>query len=397
MAAGWIGQTISITAMNMRNIPLRPWSSGVAVLGVAAVVGVFAGVLSMAAGFQRTMVAAGTDDTAIVFRAGATTELNSGLTFDQTQIIKQAPGVLSENDEAVASSELYVVVDIEKKSTQTTANVPLRGVEPGAFKVRDNIRIVEGRNFTAGRNELIAGRSAQQMFAGLEVGSTIRFGQTEWQVVGAFEADGSVTESELWCDVRVLQPAYRRGNSYQSVRLKLESPDELEAVETALAADPRVDVDIFNEREYYASQSQNLTRFIRIVGYPVTIIMAIGAIFVALNTMYSSVAARSREIATLRALGFGPVSVAMSTLVESAVLSVVGGVIGVVVVYLLFNGFTVSTLNGASFSQVVFSFAVTGRLVVQGIIAAVIIGLIGGFFPAVRAARQPIVSALRGL
>lgn len=397
MAMAWIQQIISVTTMNLRNIPQRPWSSGVAVLGVAAVVGVFAGVLSMAAGFQRTMIAAGSDDTIVVLRAGATTELNSGLSYEQTQIIKQMPNIRKDGNEVMGSAELYVVVDIKKKTTDTPANVPLRGVQAGAFKVRPNVRIVEGSNFRTGQNELIVGRAAQGMFAGLDVGSTIRFGQVEWRIVGAFEADGSVSESELWCDVRVLQPAYRRGNSYQSVRVRLNSSDDFEAFQSTLASDQRLDVDVFRERDYYAAQSQSLTKFIHVVGYPLTLIMAMGAIFVALNTMYSSVASRSREIGTLKALGFGPLPVSISIVIESACLSLLGGVIGLIVVYLIFNGLTVSTLNGASFSQVVFSFALTGKLWLQGVIAAMGIGLVGGIFPAIRGARMPIASSLREL
>jgi putative ABC transport system permease protein len=225
----------------------------------------------------------------------------------------------------------------------------------------------------------------------------VRFSQTDWQVVGAFEDGGSVSESELWCDVRVLQPAWRRGNTFQSVRVRLEDPARIDEVEAALARDPRVEVDVYAERDYYAEQSAPLSRFIRIVGYPVSILMAIGAVFAALNTMYSAVAARTREIATLRAIGFRPGVVALATLIESTVLALIGGVIGAAVAYVVFNGFTVSTLNGASFSQVVFDFAVTPDLLRQGLVAALLIGLLGGLLPAVRAARMPVVTALREL
>ncbi|MGB5623102.1 MAG: ABC transporter permease [Gammaproteobacteria bacterium] len=383
--------------MNLRNLPARPGPSAVAVLGVAAVVGVFAAVLSMAKGFERTMVAAGAEDVAIIFRAGATTELNSGLSFEQTQIIAGAPGIAGVDGSPVTSAELFVVVDLPKKSTNTSANVPLRGVQPGGYAVRPNLRIVEGRPFEPGRNEIVVGRAAQRQFVGLEVGRTVRFGQTDWQVVGAFEDGGGVSESELWCDVRVLQPAWRRGNTFQSVRVRLESPAAIDEFEAELAKDPRVEVDVFAERAYYSEQSEGLSRFIRLVGYPVSILMAIGAVFAALNTMYSSVAARTREIATLRAIGFRPSAVALATLIESMVLALIGGVVGGAFVYVIFNGFTVSTLNGASFSQVVFDFAVTRGLLEQGMVAALSIGLVGGLFPALRAARLPVVTALREL
>ena len=209
----WLKQVLAITALNLRNLPARPGPSAVAILGVAAVVGVFAAVLSMAKGFERTMIAAGSEDVAIVFRAGSTTELNSGLNYEQTQIIAGAPGVADIDGASAVSAELYVVVDLPLKATNTSANVPLRGVQPGGYLVRPQLEIVEGRSFEPGRNEIVVGRAAQRQFAGLDVGSTVRFGQTEWRVVGAFEDGGSVSESELWCDVRVLQPAWRRGNS----------------------------------------------------------------------------------------------------------------------------------------------------------------------------------------
>ena len=394
---GSIRQIIAVTWLNIRNVPQRLGASMVAVIGVAAVVLVFAAVLSMAKGFERTMIAAGADDTAIIMRSGSTSELNSGLSHEQTLIVANSPGVQKDGDTPLASAELYVVVDIKKKSTNEDANVPLRGVQPAAFQVRNNVELVEGRMFEPGRNEFVVGRAAQQEFVGLEVGSTIRFGQTDWSVVGAFSAGGSVSESELWTDVRVLQDAYRRGNSYQSIRVRLEDKDELTALEKLLTDDPRIDPDVLSEKAYYSAQAEPLSRFIRAVGYPLTILMSIGAVFGALNSMYSSVSARGKEIATLRALGFGPVPVMVSTIVESTLLAAAGGVIGGAAAFLIFNGFRVSTLNGASFSQVVFDFAVTGDLLLQGIVAALIIGVIGGFFPAIRAARLPVAQALREL
>ncbi len=388
-------QILTVCAMNFRNLPQRLGSSSVAIFGVACVVGVFIGVLSMASGFQRTMTMAGTDDIAIVMRSGATSEMSSGLGFEETQLVAQQPGVLQRDGEPVTSAELFVIVDIPKKATGTSANVPLRGVQQGAFEVRDNIEFIEGRNFEPGRNELIVGRGAHRQFAGLDIGSTVRLGQTEWRVVGIFANGGGAEESELWADARTVQSAYRRGNSFQSVRVKLESEAALDELQAAIDADPRLDVDAQRESEYMAAQAESLSTFIKAIGYPLAVLMSLGAIFGAINTMYASVSARAREIATLRAIGFGGFPVAVSTLVESLMLSVIGGLIGAAVVFLIFNGYTVSTINSASFSQVVFDFAVTGDLLVQGIIAAVIIGLIGGFFPAVRAARLPVATALR--
>ncbi len=392
-----INQILAVTWLNLRNLPQRVASSVVAVIGVAAVVLVFAAVLSMAKGFERTMVAAGSEDTAIIMRSGSTSELNSGLSNEQVLIVGEAPGVLRDGDRAVMSAELYVIVDLKKRTSKTDANVPFRGVQAGAFDVRRDVRLVEGRMFEEGRNEIIVGRSAQQEFLGLETGSAIRFGQSEWRVVGVFEAGGSVSESELWTDVRVLQGAYRRGNSFQSVRVKLQDADSLAQLQTVLEADPRIDADVMTEREYYSAQAEPLSQFIRTIGYPLTVLMGIGAVFGALNSMYSSVSVRGKEIATLRALGFGPFPVLVSTIVESTLLALVGGLIGGVIAYLVFNGFQVSTLNGASFSQVVFDFAVTPDLLLDGLEAALIIGVVGGFFPAVRAARLPVAQALREL
>ncbi|MGI9237861.1 MAG: ABC transporter permease [Woeseiaceae bacterium] len=393
----FLNQVVAITVLNLRNLPRRLGSSVVAVIGVAAVVLVFAAVLSMAKGFERTMVSAGSDDTAIIMRSGSTSELNSGLSNEQAVIIGDAPGVLKDGDQSIMSAELYVIVDIKKRTTDAEANVPFRGVQAGAFDVRKDIEITEGRMFESGKNEILAGRAAQNEFAGLETGSTVRFGQTQWEVVGAFEAGGSVSESELWTDVRVLQSAYRRGSGYQSVRVKLEGSDSMATLDSALEANPRINADVMSEREYYSGQAAPMTQFIKIIGYPLTVLMSIGAVFGALNSMYSSVSVRGKEIATLRALGFGPFPVLISTLVESTLLALAGGLLGGAVAYLVFNGFQVSTLNSVSFSQVVFNFAVTGDLLLDGLYAALVIGVIGGLFPAIRAARLPVAQALREL
>jgi putative ABC transport system permease protein len=395
MLSNWLSQIITISWMNIRNVPQRWGTSSVAVFGVACVVGVFIGVLSMATGFQRTMSSAGSPNTVVIMRAGATSEMSSGINYEQTQLIAGLPGIAKDGDQLLSSAELFVVVDISKKTTNTSANVSLRGVMPAAFKVREKFKIVEGRNFEPGKNELIVGRAAQSQFNNLSVGSVIRFGQTEWNVVGMFESGGGLAESELWCDAKILQAVYRRGNSYQTIRATLTSPNELKNFQAAIAADPKFNVEARLEKEYLAEQSEPMTKFIKVIGYPIAILMAIGAIFGAINTMYTSVSTRTREIATLRALGFGAFPVAFSTLFESLILAFIGAAIGSVVVYFLFNGYTVSTLNFASFSQVVFDFAVTPALLKQGVIFAAVIGFIGGLFPAIRAARLPVATALR--
>ena len=392
-----IRQIFAVTLLNLRNLPQRLGSSTVAVVGVGAVVLVFAGVLSMASGLEKTMLSAGGDDTAVILRTGATSELNSNFSNEQVLLIANAPGVLKNGDDALISAELYVITDVRKRTSDTDANVPFRGVQEGAIDVRGNVNIIEGRMFEPGKNEILVGRAAMSEFSGLDVGGTIRFGQVEWAVVGAFEAGGGVAESEMWTDIRVLQSAYRRGNSFQSVRVRLESPDSIEALRQALDDDPRIEPEVMSEREYYSSQSQGLVQFIKIIGYPLTVLMAIGAIFGALNSMYSSVSVRGKEIATLRALGFGPTAILFSTVIESVFLALIGGVLGGLIAYLAFNGFQASTLNGASFSQVVFNFAVTPELLAQGLRAALIIGVVGGLFPAIRAARLPVAQALREL
>jgi len=275
--------------------------------------------------------------------------------------------------------------------------LPLRGVQPAAFAVRNDIQIISGRRFEPGKNEVIVGKAAAGQFAGLDVGSTRRWGENVWTVVGEFTAGGSVSESELWCDAGVLQPAYRRGDTFQSVYAKLESPAAFTRFKSSLTSDPRVNVTVERESDYFATQSQSLTAIIRGLGGLIAGLMAIGAVFGALNTMYTAVASRTREIATLRALGFRAGPVVLSVLAESLLLALAGGLVGAVVAYVVFNGYQTSTLNWQSFSQVSFAFAVTPRLLVQGIVWALVMGIIGGIFPALRAARLPVATALREL
>lgn len=392
-----ISQVATVTWLGLRTIGQRLGSSLATVFGVMGVVGVLIVVLSIGEGFRRTLVSAGSDDTALVLRAGSDSEMTSGLLRDHTRIIAEAPGVLHTAQGPVASAELYVVVDVPKRSTGTDANVPLRGVQPAAFQVRDEVRIVDGRAFRPGRNEVIVGRAAASEFAGLEVGGKKGWGGVEWTVVGIFESGGALSESEIWCDVGVLQPAYRRGSTFQAVYAKLESPAAFDGFKDNLTTDPRLDVKVIRESEYYEAQSRALHGIIRGLGFFIGLVMAIGATFGALNTMYSAVATRTREVATLRALGFGAGPVVISILAEALFLALVGGALGAAVAYLGFNGFQAATLNWSTFSQVAFQFAVTPPLVVLGTVFALIIGLIGGLFPAIRAARMPVATALREL
>jgi putative ABC transport system permease protein len=283
------------------------------------------------------------------------------------------------------------------RSTGTEANVPFRGVTSRAAEVREDFRIVAGRMFHPGRNEVIVGRGAFAQFGNVDLGRTVVWGSQAWQVVGVFEAGGSISESEVWADLTVLQGVYRRGNSVQIVRVSLESPDSIAKVSGWLEADPRLDATVRSERDFYADQSRILVTMVRYVGTTIAVLMGIGAVFAALNTMYSAVSSRTREIATLRALGFGAAPVVTSVLLESVALGLIGGVLGGAIVYLGLNGYQASTLNWASFSQVTFAFTVTPALLVTGLVYSLILGLAGGLLPALRAARLPVTTGLREL
>jgi putative ABC transport system permease protein len=397
MARG-LRQIIAVTALNLRTIPARFSSSAVAVIGIAGVVVVFVSVLSIAAGFAAAMTGSGSPNRALVMRSGADSEMTSGLEGAEVDIIKQAPGIRRAGQAALASAELYVIIDLPKKSTpDAAANVPMRGIEPAGMPLREEVSIVEGRMFQFGTNEVIVGRGAAGQFMHLNVGETIVSGQNRWQVVGVFEADGAVAETEVWCDARTLQGAYRRGNSYQSVLARLESADSFDMLRDWLTSNPQLNVMIRRENEYYAGQSQALTRLIRTIGFGIAGLMGIGAIFGAILTMYTAVASRAREIATLRALGFNAIPILVSILGESLVLGGIGGLIGGFGAYLAFNGYQTSTMNFQTFSQVAFAFRVTPLLLTMGLVYALVMGLIGGLFPAIRAVRLPIPLALREL
>ncbi|MBM3749701.1 MAG: ABC transporter permease [Acidimicrobiia bacterium] len=393
----WISQTLAVTLLNLRTIPQRLSSSGVAIVGIAGVVVVLVSVLSIAAGFTAAMEGSGSPSRALVMRTGADSEMTSGLAGPDTDIIKQAPGLRRDGQTPMASSELYVIIDLPKRSTGTAANVPMRGVESTAFAVRDEVAIVEGRMFEFGTTEVIVGRGASGQFAGLTVGSVVQSGQSSWQVVGVFEADGGVAETEIWVDARVLQGVYRRGNSFQSVLARLESSEDFDRFRDFLTTNPQLNVQVRRESEYYAQQSQSLSRLIQGVGFGIAALMGIGAVFGAILTMYTAVSTRAREIATLRALGFNGGSVVVSVLAESLALGALGGILGGAGAYFGFNGYQTSTINFQTFSQVAFAFRVTPELLIMGLFYALLLGLLGGLFPAIRAARLPIPTALREL
>lgn len=391
----WFSQIASVTWLGLCTIPRRKGSAIAAAFGIAGVVAVFVGVLSIAQGFRRAVTATGQEDIAIVLREGANNEMSSGLGREESRIIKDAPGVARDKGVAVASAELFVIIDVPKRSTGTDANVPFRGIEPAAPAVRGDVKIAEGRMFERGRNEVIAGVAAAREFAGLDVGKTIKLGKTEWNVVGLFSAGGGVGESEMWTDTTVLQEAYQRGDSYQSVYARLESPGKFQEFKDSLTSNPQLKVKVVRQAEFYSEQSTMTTDFITGIGSVIALMMALGALLGALNTMYNAVASRGREIATLRALGFGAAPVVCSVLIESLVLALAGGIIGGLGAYLAFDGYGAATMNFQTFSQIAFAFAVTPQLLVTAIIWAATIGLLGGLFPAIRAARLPIATALR--
>lgn len=391
----WMSQVASLAHFGLSTIPERKGSSAAAAFGIAGVVAVLVATLSIAQGFRRAMTASGDPSVAMVMRSGSDTEMMSLLGGWETRWVAEAPGVVRSPMGPMASPELFVIINRPKRDTGTDANVPLRGVRPVAFGVHDRIRIVSGRRFAPGRNEVIVGVGAAREFRGLGVGEVLRIGRQDWRIVGHFEAGGGMAESEIWTDSTILQGAYQRGNSFQSVSVRLASPGAFGGFERHLMSDPRINMRIARQTDYFAEQSETVYRLITGLGSLVASLMGIGAVFGALNTMYTAVASRTRELATMRALGFGSGAVIASVMLEALVLAVAGGGAGAIAAHVAFDGFRAATMNWQSFSQVAFAFEVTPGLLVQGMLYATLIGLVGGFFPAVRAARLPIAEALR--
>lgn len=389
-------QAWSATQVGIATIPQRLGSSSVVVVGIAGVVGVLVALLAMAAGFESTLKQSGTHDTAIVMRAGAQAELNSVLDRDSATIIAQQPQVQrNAAGQAIASSELVVVASLPRRSTGLDSNVEVRGVSARAWELRPNVRMIAGRKFVAGLRELVVGKRAREQFSGVDIGSTLKLNGQIWQVVGEFEA-GDATDSDLWGDVDVVGPTYRRGSSSTSVTLKLTDASAFESFKAALATDPRLKVDVKTTRAYFTEQSAGLTRLITGLGTAIGLIMGIGAVFGALNSMYAAVATRTREIATLRAIGFRAIPVVVSVMLETMLLALLGGMLGAGIAWLLFDHYTASTLSG-NFTQIVFAFRVSPQLLWQGMKWALAMGLLGGVFPALRAARMAVTDGLREL
>jgi putative ABC transport system permease protein len=382
---------------NIRSVRARWTSAIVAVAGIAGTVGVFVAMLSLANGFRATLVSSGSPDNALIVRGGATSEMTSGVGLDSVKIIQDAPGIARGPNGPLVTAEAVLMAPIPLRSTGTDANVEVRGVSPNVLEIRKQVKIVEGLMFSPGLAEVIVGKNANTTYSGLTLGNTINLGTMQWKVVGIFDAGGSSFDSEVWGDPHLLTAAYNRPDTFfQSVTVHLTSPDSLKTLQDSLTADPRLNVDVTREIDYYAKQSTRMTALIKTLGGFVAFVMAIGAVFGALNTMYSAVADRGREIATMRALGFGGPSVVFSFLLEALLISFVGGLLGCVAVLRL-NGMTTSTINFQTFSNLAFAFKITPGLLAEGIIFALVMGVLGGFFPAVRAAGLPVATALREL
>jgi len=384
---------------NFRSVRARWTSSVVAVLGIAGTVGVFVAMLSLARGFKATMVSSGSAGNLLVMRAGADAELNGAVSLEQVRIIEDAPGVARNASGPLVSPEVVVIAAFPLRSTGTDANVQVRGVSTRVLEVRNKVKMVpgQGRFFQPGVSELVVGRNVAGAYTGLSLGDKVRFGGGAWTVVGVFDAGGSAFDSEVWCDSRVLNQVYHRPEGiFQSVTVHLTSPDAMQAFKDSITANPQMTVDIAREIDYYDKQSRNLTTLIQVLGTIVAVVMGIGAIFGALNTMYSAVSERSREIATMRALGFGSGSVIVSFTIEAMLISLMGGLLGGLAVLPL-NGFTTGALNFQTFSHLAFAFRVTPPLLLVGLAFALFMGVLGGLPPAIRAARRPVAEALRAM
>jgi putative ABC transport system permease protein len=393
----WLNQVAQITLINLQNVPRRLGTSLVVVVGIAGVVGVLVSVLAMAEGFRHTLASTGRPTRVMMLRAGSDAELSSGVARDQAVVLGSLPAIARDAaGRPLVSAEIVVMVDLPRKGQRDPNNVPFRGVQPAAFGIRDELAIVEGRPFARGVREVIVGRKAAAQFAGLALGSRIAFRDSDWTVVGTFTTGSDVHESEIWADADVAMSAFRR-DGFQSVTATLAdaSAAGLAALKDSISRDRRLSISVLREPEYYARQASVLSRLIDVLGYSVSVFMAIGATFGALNCMYSAIASRQVEIATLRAIGFGGAPVVVSVMIEALLLALLGGVAGGALAYVYCDGASLSTLNFNTFSQVAFDFRVTSALLAKGLLWALVIGLAGGLLPAIRAARLPVTVALR--
>ena len=392
----FIRQVLSVTNMNLRSILERSGSSLVIIVGIAGSVAVMVSLLAMAEGLSSTISSTGEEDRVIILRDGSNSELSSGVAMTEIDTVSSSPGIKSMDGEPMIAGELFAIIDLKKKGAESTSNLPIRGVQPASFKIRPEVEIIEGRNFTTGTAEIIVGKGANNQYEGLELGDQIKVRDSFATVVAIFSSNGNVHESEIWADLAAAQGIFRRGASASSMILKLNSPDSFDEVGLFVESYPNLELKVQSESDFYENQSSGAD-LIKIFGQVVGYIMAIGAVFAALNTMYSAVSTRLVEIGTLRALGFKGTTVLLALMIEALLLAMIGGLSGAAIAYVLFNGYTVSTLAGGSFSQTAFAFAVTADVVQQGLTLALFVGLIGGLFPAWNAARRDITEALRSI
>jgi putative ABC transport system permease protein len=382
---------------NFRSIRARWTSTIVAILGIAGTVGVFVAMLSLAHGFKATLVASGSPGNALVMRAGSSSEMMGGITLDSVKLVQDAPGIARDAEGPLVTQEVVGVIPFPLITTGTDANVQVRGVSPNVLRIRTFTKIMQGRMFQPGLYELVVGKNATKTYAGLKFGDTVNFSGSTWKVVGIFDAGGSSFDSEVWCDSKLLNEVLKRpDNIFQSVTVHLTSPAAFQQLKDSLVTNPQLNVDVTREIDYYAKQSTAMTTLITVLGGLVAAIMAIGAVFGALNTMYSAVSERGREIATMRAVGFSSWNVILSFLFEALLISFAGGILGCLAV-LPINGLTTSTMNFQTFSNLAFAFKITFSLLLMGVVFALVMGILGGVFPAIRAARRPVAQALRDL
>ena len=392
----FIRQVLLVTNMNLRSVLERSGSSLVIIVGIAGSVAVMVSLLAMAEGLSSTISSTGEKDRVIILRDGSSSELSSGVAMTELDTVSSSPGIKSIDGEPMIAAELFAIIDLKKKGAESTSNLPIRGVQPASFRIRPEVDIIEGRNFTTGTAEIIVGKGANNQYAGLEIGDQIKVRDSFATVVGIFSSNGDVHESEIWADLATAQGLFRRGASASSMILKLDSPDSFNEVGLFVESYPNLELKVQSESDFYENQSSGAD-LIKVFGQVVGYIMAIGAVFAALNTMYSAVSTRLVEIGTLRALGFKGTTVLLALLIEALLLATIGGLLGGAIAYILFNGYTVSTLAGASFSQTAFAFAVTGEIIQQGLTLALLVGFIGGVLPAWNAARRDITEALRSI
>ncbi len=396
-------QTIALATINFKSFPQRLVASMVSILSIACVAAVILSVFAMTEGMMKTLQRTGLDNTVLIMRAGAISELQSVMFPTEINILANHQKVIKDRKgRALVSAEMFVNAEVSYKKTvgnivqnQETKSLALRGVSDSTKQFRPNFRLVRGKMFTAGLRQLIIGQAISRRMPELTVGKMITLGGANWEISGVFSDGNSVFESELWADIGMVQSNYRRGNTIQSIRLALNSIADLPALEKEWQDDPRLNIRVVTEKQFFADQASSLTRLIRWLGFPIAIVMGLGAMVAALNTMYAAISSRSKEIATHKAIGFSPFSISISILAEALLIAFVGGIVGILPLYLAFDGWTAATQNINNMSQMMFNFDLSLLLAVKTMSLALLIGLLGGLLPAFKAMRLPVTEALR--